>query len=164
MNYSNYFYGTRHEFYCTIYEKYEFFFLKKESSIRLSRLWGLFIRYKKKKEPNPREGLIFIRKGAFLSNASRSYPYVVRVRSRKVRLPMDLPQFQESSECDVCKCSFNAFRRRVFFQPLSKPYCHLVGDGSIEFDLLLPILTLVLCVCTNSIQLVLNWQARLKFW
>ncbi|KAF7144304.1 hypothetical protein RHSIM_Rhsim05G0081000 [Rhododendron simsii] len=30
---------------------------------------------------------------------------------------MELPQFQESSECDVCKCSFNTFRRRVELAP-----------------------------------------------
>lgn len=31
-------------------------------------------------------------------------------------MSLEPPPFQEASRCDVCKCSFNTFRRRVLFQ------------------------------------------------
>ncbi|XP_058215250.1 uncharacterized protein LOC131326476 isoform X2 [Rhododendron vialii] len=36
---------------------------------------------------------------------------------------MELPQFQEASECDVCRCSFNTFRRRHHCRCCGRTLC-----------------------------------------
>ncbi|XP_057969220.1 uncharacterized protein LOC131158394 [Malania oleifera] len=39
-------------------------------------------------------------------------------------MPLEPPPFQEAERCDVCKCSFNAFRRRHHCRCCGRTLCH----------------------------------------
>ncbi|GLT97175.1 hypothetical protein SLE2022_147550 [Rubroshorea leprosula] len=68
-------------------------------------------------------------------------------------MPLEPPPFQEAARCDVCKCSFNTFRRRHHCRCCGRTLCHEHSSNQMalpEFGIYSPVRVCADCFNNSS--------------